>query len=46
MLPGGFSYGDYLRAGAIARFTNIMPAIIKMANEGKPVLERVTDFKF
>ena len=28
MLPGGFSYGDYLRCGAIARFANIMPAIV------------------
>ena len=38
MLPGGFSYGDYLRAGAIARFTNIMPAIVEMAKAGKPFL--------
>lgn len=38
MLPGGFSYGDYLRSGAIARFSNIMKAVIKAANEGKPVL--------
>ncbi|CAM3176917.1 phosphoribosylformylglycinamidine synthase subunit PurQ [Sporolactobacillus spathodeae] len=38
MIPGGFSYGDYLRCGAIARFAGIMPAVIKAAEEGKPVL--------
>jgi phosphoribosylformylglycinamidine synthase I len=38
MIPGGFSYGDYLRTGAIARFSNIMPAIIEAAEAGKPVL--------
>ncbi|WP_010632494.1 phosphoribosylformylglycinamidine synthase subunit PurQ [Sporolactobacillus vineae] len=38
MIPGGFSYGDYLRSGAIARFAGIMPAVIKAAQEGKPVL--------
>lgn len=38
MIPGGFSYGDYLRTGAIARFSNIMPAIIEAAQSGKPVL--------
>lgn len=38
MIPGGFSYGDYLRSGAIARFAGIMPAVIKAAGEGKPVL--------
>lgn len=38
LLPGGFSYGDYLRCGAIARFSNIMDAVIKAAEEGKPVL--------
>lgn len=45
MLPGGFSYGDYLRSGAIARFTNIMPAIIKMAKEGKPVFGTCNGFQ-
>lgn len=45
MLPGGFSYGDYLRAGAIARFTNIMPAIIDMANAGKPVFGTCNGFQ-
>lgn len=38
LLPGGFSYGDYLRTGAIARFSNVMKEVIKAANEGKPVL--------
>ncbi|MFC4618987.1 phosphoribosylformylglycinamidine synthase subunit PurQ [Camelliibacillus cellulosilyticus] len=38
MIPGGFSYGDYLRSGAIARFSNIMPAIVQAAEAGKPVL--------
>lgn len=45
MLPGGFSYGDYLRPGAIARFTNIMPAIIKMANEGRFVFGTCNGFQ-
>lgn len=34
VLPGGFSYGDYLRAGAIARFAHIMPAVIEFAGKG------------
>lgn len=38
LLPGGFSYGDYLRCGAIARFSNVMEAVKKAAQEGKPVL--------
>ncbi|MDV2685675.1 phosphoribosylformylglycinamidine synthase subunit PurQ [Alkalihalophilus lindianensis] len=38
LLPGGFSHGDYLRSGAIARFAPIMKAVIDAANEGKPVL--------
>ena len=38
LLPGGFSFGDYLRSGAIAAQTNIVPAINKAASEGKPVL--------
>ncbi|WP_315905996.1 phosphoribosylformylglycinamidine synthase subunit PurQ [Priestia koreensis] len=38
LLPGGFSYGDYLRSGAIARFSNVMPEVIRLAKEGKPVL--------
>ena len=38
VLPGGFSYGDYLRCGAIARFAKIMPAVAHFANDGGPVL--------
>ena len=38
VLPGGFSYGDYLRPGAIARFSPVMTSIIKFANQGKPVI--------
>jgi len=38
LLPGGFSYGDYLRSGAIARFANVMKEVVKAAKEGKPVL--------
>ncbi len=37
-LPGGFSYGDYLRSGAIAKFSPIMSAILDFAKSGKPVL--------
>jgi phosphoribosylformylglycinamidine synthase subunit PurQ / glutaminase len=38
VLPGGFSYGDYLRAGAIARFSPVMQSIIEAAGTGLPVL--------
>ena len=38
VLPGGFSYGDYLRAGAIARFSPVMDTIIDAARDGLPVL--------
>lgn len=38
LLPGGFSYGDYLRTGAIARFSNVMKEVIKAAEAGKPIL--------
>ena len=38
ILPGGFSYGDYLRTGAIARFSPIMESVIEFATKGKPVL--------
>jgi phosphoribosylformylglycinamidine synthase subunit PurQ / glutaminase len=38
VLPGGFSYGDYLRAGAIARFSPVMAEVIDAANKGMPVL--------
>jgi phosphoribosylformylglycinamidine synthase len=38
VIPGGFSYGDYLRAGAIARFSPVMEAVAEFANQGGPVL--------
>ena len=38
VLPGGFSYGDYLRSGAIARFSPIMKEVIEFANKGGYVL--------
>ncbi len=38
LLPGGFSYGDYLRCGAMTRFTNVMAEVVKAAEAGKPVL--------
>jgi len=38
LLPGGFSYGDYLRCGAIARFAPVMPAVAEHVAQGKRVL--------
>jgi len=38
VLPGGFAHGDYLRAGAIARFSPVMSEVARMAGEGTPVL--------
>ena len=38
VVPGGFSYGDYLRAGAIARFSPVMESVIAFARDGGPVL--------
>jgi phosphoribosylformylglycinamidine synthase len=38
VLPGGFSYGDYLRCGAIARFAPIMKSVVRFANDGGLVL--------
>ncbi|MCC9311994.1 phosphoribosylformylglycinamidine synthase subunit PurQ [Kitasatospora sp. RB6PN24] len=38
VLPGGFSYGDYLRAGAISRFSPVMETLIEQAKLGMPVL--------
>ena len=38
VLPGGFSYGDYLRCGAIARFAPVMDSVIEAAADGLPVL--------
>ena len=37
-MPGGFSYGDYLRCGAIARFAPVMDEVVRRAGEGLPVL--------
>jgi phosphoribosylformylglycinamidine synthase I len=38
VVPGGFSYGDYLRVGAIARFSPLMESVIAFASDGGPVL--------
>ena len=38
ILPGGFSYGDYLRAGAISRFSPLMQDVVAAADQGLPVL--------
>lgn len=38
ILPGGFSYGDYLRSGAIARFSPVMKSVVKYANDGGLVI--------
>ena len=38
VIPGGFSYGDYLRAGAIARFSPIMKAVVEESKKGKKVI--------
>ncbi|WP_433599953.1 phosphoribosylformylglycinamidine synthase subunit PurQ [Nocardia sp. CA-135953] len=38
VVPGGFSYGDYLRAGAIARFAPVMGEVVKAAGKGLPIL--------
>ena len=38
IIPGGFSYGDYLRCGAIARFSPVMGTIVEAADDGLPVL--------
>jgi phosphoribosylformylglycinamidine synthase len=45
VLPGGFSYGDYLRAGAIARFSPIMTEVIAHAKRGAPVLAICNGFQ-
>lgn len=45
LLPGGFSYGDYLRAGAMARFSPIMGAIRRFADAGGPVLGTCNGFQ-
>lgn len=38
LLPGGFSYGDYLRCGAMANQSNVMSEVVKAAGAGKPIL--------
>lgn len=38
VIPGGFSYGDYLRSGAIARFSPVMESVTEFAAQGKPIL--------
>ena len=45
ILPGGFSYGDYLRAGAIARFSPIMREVVAHAKRGGPVLAICNGFQ-
>ena len=45
ILPGGFSYGDYLRAGAIARFSPIMQEVISHAKSGAPVIAICNGFQ-
>ena len=45
VLPGGFSYGDYLRAGAIARFSPIMAEVVAHAKRGAPVLAICNGFQ-
>ncbi|MGG5338606.1 phosphoribosylformylglycinamidine synthase subunit PurQ [Enterococcus mundtii] len=45
LIPGGFSYGDYLRCGAIARFSTIMDEVIRLAEEGKPVFGTCNGFQ-
>lgn len=45
VLPGGFAHGDYLRAGAIARFSPVMPAVRRFAEGGGPVLGSCNGFQ-
>ena len=45
ILPGGFSYGDYLRPGAIARFSPVMSAVAEHARRGAPVLAICNGFQ-
>ncbi|HTI64521.1 MAG TPA: phosphoribosylformylglycinamidine synthase subunit PurQ [Gemmatimonadaceae bacterium] len=45
VLPGGFSYGDYLRAGAIARFSPVMQDVVAFAGRGGPVLAICNGFQ-
>jgi phosphoribosylformylglycinamidine synthase len=45
ILPGGFAHGDYLRCGAIARFSPVMDAVIRFARDGGPVLGSCNGFQ-
>jgi phosphoribosylformylglycinamidine synthase I len=45
ILPGGFSYGDYLRCGAIARFSPVIQSVIDFANAGGPVMGMCNGFQ-
>lgn len=45
ILPGGFSYGDYLRCGAIARFSPVMQSVVDFANAGGPVMGMCNGFQ-
>ena len=45
LLPGGFSYGDYLRCGAMARFSPVMAAVRRFADAGGPVLGTCNGFQ-
>lgn len=45
LVPGGFSYGDYLRAGAIARFSPVMETIIEKAAQGVPIFGTCNGFQ-
>jgi phosphoribosylformylglycinamidine synthase len=45
ILPGGFSYGDYLRCGAIARFSPVMRSVIDFATAGGPVMGMCNGFQ-
>ena len=45
VLPGGFSYGDYLRCGAIARFSPVMEAVARHAEAGRPVIGLCNGFQ-
>ena len=45
VIPGGFAYGDYLRAGALARFSPVMESVAKFARDGGPVLAICNGFQ-
>jgi phosphoribosylformylglycinamidine synthase len=46
IIPGGFSYGDYLRAGALARFSPVMTSVKKFADKGGFVLGICNGFRY